>query len=167
MLDQRIGLIGAGQMATALAHGFIKAGLTTADRLVAADVDERARQRFAQALSVHATADNALVAAQSDVIILAVKPQQLATVAAGLRGKIGPERLVVSIAAGVRLASLAEWLGTQVRIIRVMPNTPWSIRCATSMRRVRWCSVPRERLCGISTRIFASAGFQRSRSPEN
>ena len=89
-LEQRIGLIGAGQMATALAHGFIKAGLTTADRLLASDVDEHARQRFAHAVAAHTTADNALVVAQSDVIILAVKPQQMAPVAAGLRGKLRP-----------------------------------------------------------------------------
>ena len=61
MLDERIGLIGAGQMATALASGFIKAGLTTADRLLAADVDEAARQRFAQATGAPIRADNALV----------------------------------------------------------------------------------------------------------
>jgi pyrroline-5-carboxylate reductase len=124
MLDQRIGLIGAGQMATALAQGFIKAGLTASDRLLAADVDEHARQRFAGCVSAKTTADNASVAAQSDVIILAVKPQQMAEVAAGLRGKIGAEKLVVSIAAGVRLASLAEWLGPGLRLVRVMPNTP-------------------------------------------
>ncbi len=49
MLQTRIGLIGAGQMATALAQGFIKAGLTAADRLLASDTDELARQRFAGA----------------------------------------------------------------------------------------------------------------------
>jgi pyrroline-5-carboxylate reductase len=123
-LDQRIGLIGAGQMATALAHGFIKAGLTTADRLIASDVDEYARQRFAHAVAAHTTADNALVVAQSDVIILAVKPQQMAQVAAGLRGKLSADRLIVSIAAGIRLGSLAEWLGPGLRMVRVMPNTP-------------------------------------------
>jgi pyrroline-5-carboxylate reductase len=126
MLDERIGLIGAGQMATALAHGFLKSGLTTADRLLASDVDEHARQRFAHATSAHTTADNALVIAQSNVIILAVKPQQMAQVAAGLRAKLAADasRLIVSIAAGIRLSSLAEWMGSELRMIRVMPNTP-------------------------------------------
>jgi pyrroline-5-carboxylate reductase len=136
MLQQRIGLIGAGQMATALAKGFVKAGLTTADRLLASDVDEHARQRFAQAVAAHTTADNALVAAQSDVIILAVKPQQMPQVAAGLRASLPAARLVVSIAAGVRLASLAEWLGPAVRLVRVMPNTPCLVgqgACAYSL----------------------------------
>ena len=124
MLDQRIGLIGAGQMATALAQGFIKAELITADRLMAADVDVAARERFAQAVSAETTADNDQVAARSDVIILAVKPQHLPAVTTGLRGKISAKQLVVSIAAGVRLASLTEWLGPSVRLVRVMPNTP-------------------------------------------
>jgi pyrroline-5-carboxylate reductase len=125
MLEQRIGLIGAGQMATALAQGFLKAGLTTADRLVASDPDERARQRFAQVTNARTTADNGVIVADSDVIILAVKPQQLAQVAAGLRAQLkSGNRLMVSIAAGVRLDSLAEWLGSGPRLVRVMPNTP-------------------------------------------
>ena len=89
MLEQRIGLIGAGQMATALAGGFIKAGLTAADRILASDVDELARQRFTEATAAPTTPDNAAVVARSDVIVLAVKPQQMENVAAGLRGKIG------------------------------------------------------------------------------
>ena len=136
MLDERIGLIGAGQMATALAHGFIKAGLITADRLLASDVDEHARQRFAQATAANTTADNALVAAQSEVVFLAVKPQQMAQVAADLQGKLPADRLIVSIAAGVRLASLAEWFGPDPRIVRVMPNTPCLVgqgACAYSL----------------------------------
>ena len=136
MLEQRIGLIGAGQMATALARGFIKAGLIAADHILASDVDESARQRFIQTTGAPTTADNALVAAQSDLIFLAVKPQQMADVATGLRGKIGPKTLVVSIAAGVRLASLAKWFGQDLRIVRVMPNTPCLIGqgvCAYSL----------------------------------
>lgn len=136
MLHERIGFIGAGQMATALANGFIRAGLTTADRLLAADVAEGARQRFTASTGGTTTADNALVFDRSDLIVLAVKPQQMAGVAAGLRGKIDPSRLLVSIAAGIRLASLAEWFGQQLRIVRVMPNTPCLIGqgvCAYSL----------------------------------
>ena len=135
-MEQRIGFIGAGQMASALAHGFVKAGLTTAERLMASDPDEHARQRFARAVGALTTADNGLVAAQSDVIFLAVKPQQMAAVADGLRGKLATDRLVVSIAAGIRLKSLSEWLGPGARMIRVMPNTPCLVSqgaCAYSL----------------------------------
>ncbi len=62
--------------------------------------------------------------AESDVVILAVKPQQMERVMAGLRGLLAGRHLVISIAAGIRLAALAEGLGGEVRLIRVMPNTP-------------------------------------------
>jgi pyrroline-5-carboxylate reductase len=135
MLEQRIGFIGAGQMATALARGFLKAGLATPDRVSAADVDEVARQKFAEATGAQAVVDAAAVVRQSDVIFLAVKPQHIAAVAEKLHGKIGG-KLLVSIAAGVCLASLAERFGPDVRIIRVMPNTPCLIGqgvCAFSL----------------------------------
>lgn len=124
MLQQRIGLIGAGQMAAALGQGFVKAGLVATENLLAADPSDDARRRFVEATGGRATSDNAQVAAASDVLFLAVKPQQMAPVMAELRVKLSPEQLVVSIAAGIRLASLAEGLGRDVRLVRVMPNTP-------------------------------------------
>jgi pyrroline-5-carboxylate reductase len=124
LLKQRIGLIGAGQMATALGQGFVKAGLVATEGLLAADPDPEALERFTQATGGHTTPDNAHVAGQADVIFLAVKPQQMAGVLAGLRGKITADKLVVSIAAGIRLAALAKGLGSEVRLVRVMPNTP-------------------------------------------
>lgn len=124
MLEQRIGLIGAGQMATALASGFIKTGLTTAGQIVAADVDAAARRRFTEQTTAATLPDNAAVVDRSDLIVLAVKPQQFEGVATELRGKINSRQLLVSIAAGVRLATLAKWFGQELRIVRVMPNTP-------------------------------------------
>jgi pyrroline-5-carboxylate reductase len=70
------------------------------------------------------TTDNAAVAVKSDVLFLAVKPQQMALIAADLAGKISTKTLLVSIAAGVHLSRLAGWLGEAVRLVRVMPNTP-------------------------------------------
>ena len=124
MLEQRIGFIGAGQMATALGQGFVKAGLVAGDRLIASDPVADARQRFARATGGATTGDNREVAGQADVIFLAVKPQQMAAVLTGLRPAIGPDKLVVSIAAGIRLAALAGGLGDEARLVRVMPNTP-------------------------------------------
>jgi len=123
-LELRIGFIGAGQMATALAQGFVKGGLVAPEGLLAGDPVPEARQRFAQATGGETTADNARVAAEQDVIFLAVKPQQMGKVLAELGGKITDEKLVVSIAAGVRLAALCEGLGGEPRLVRVMPNTP-------------------------------------------
>ncbi len=124
MLSERVGFIGAGQMATALGLGLVKAGLTTAERLVASDPAAEARDRFVRATGGKTTADNLEVVAAADVIFLAVKPQQMGKVLPQFRGRLGPDKLVVSIAAGIRLATLVEGLGPEVRLVRVMPNTP-------------------------------------------
>jgi len=124
MLKQRIGFIGAGRMATALGQGLVQAGLIPKEALLAADPLPEATKRFAQATGARTTADNTQVVGNADVIFLAVKPQQMAPVLAELRGKVSAEQLVVSIAAGIRLAVLAEGLGAEMRIVRVMPNTP-------------------------------------------
>jgi pyrroline-5-carboxylate reductase len=111
-------------MATALGQGLVKAGLTAAERLVASDPAAEARDRFARITGGKTTADNLEVARAADVIFLAVKPQQMGKVLSELRGRVGGEKLVVSIAAGIRLAVLAEALGPEARLVRVMPNTP-------------------------------------------
>ncbi len=124
MSGQRIGFIGAGQMATALGRGFVEAGLVAVEHLIAADPVADAREHFHEATDGRATHNNLQVVDCSDVLFLAVKPQSMATVTAELCGKITAEKLVVSIAAGVRLATLAEAFGADVRLVRVMPNTP-------------------------------------------
>jgi pyrroline-5-carboxylate reductase len=135
MLKQRIGFIGAGQMATALGQGFVKAGLVAGEGLLASDPLAEARERFVEVTGGQATTDNLEVASATDVLFLAVKPQQMARVLLELRGRIPAEKLVVSIAAGVRLALLAEGLGEEVRLVRVMPNTP----CLVSQGACGYC----------------------------
>ena len=93
-------------------------------RLVASDPAAAALERFAAATGGRTTQDNREVVSASDVIVLAVKPQQMAAVFADLRGMVTAEKLVVSIAAGIRLARLADGLGAAARLVRVMPNTP-------------------------------------------
>jgi len=124
MVERRIGFIGAGQMATALAKGFIQAGLVAADHVTASDPVADARQRFAHHTGAKIAPDNLKVVAAADVVFLAVKPQQMPKVLVELGGQIPAEQLVVSIAAGMRLSTLAEGLGPDVRLVRVMPNTP-------------------------------------------
>jgi pyrroline-5-carboxylate reductase len=92
--------------------------------LLAADPSPDARARFGAATGGTTTADNVAVLGRADVVFLAVKPQQIGPVLAELRGKVTAGHLVVSIAAGVRLAELAAALGPDARLARVMPNTP-------------------------------------------
>jgi pyrroline-5-carboxylate reductase len=124
MIKKRIGFIGSGQMATALGEGFVRAGLVAGADLIASDPSSESRERFTRVTGGRTVENNADVVRQSDVVFLAVKPQQMVRVAAELKGKLGPDTLLVSIAAGIRLAVLSQGFGEQVRIVRVMPNTP-------------------------------------------
>lgn len=118
--------IGAGNMASALIGGLVAGGARAAD-LSAVDIDPAQRERLAarHGVATHDRAEPAVAAA--DCVVLAVKPQQLPGVAAALAPHIGG-RLVVTIAAGVRIADLSRWLGGHARIVRAMPNTPALIR---------------------------------------
>ncbi len=120
----QIGLIGAGQMATALAGGWVRAGLVRPGDLLAADPSAEARQRFAEVTGCQATADNLRVVERPGVVVLAVKPQQTAAVLGQIAAAVGAEHLVVSVAAGVTLGQLAAGLSGAARLVRVMPNTP-------------------------------------------
>ncbi|EFJ11423.1 hypothetical protein SELMODRAFT_235312 [Selaginella moellendorffii] len=118
----RVGFVGAGAMAEAIARGLSRASIVPFSRMIAADVSE-ARRRVFEQLGVKTVESNHEVASSSDVIILAVKPQIASIVVKDLKPKLTEEHLLVSIAAGVTLDRLQEWAG-EARIVRVMPNTP-------------------------------------------
>ncbi len=123
MLHETIGFIGAGQMARALAGGFVKAGLVGPSQIVAADPVESAVQAFREAVpGASVAADNGAVANSADVVFLATKPQQIAAALPPL-SKAATGKLVISIAAGVTLKTLSAAL-SKSRLVRVMPNTP-------------------------------------------
>jgi pyrroline-5-carboxylate reductase len=119
-----IGFLGAGQMATALARGWANAGLLDAGRSRAADPYPEARAKFCDATGVAAGESNRAVIDACDVLVLAVKPQVMAAVLAEAKPSIRASQLVISIAAGVTLKTLASGLGESTRLVRVMPNTP-------------------------------------------
>ena len=119
-----VGFLGAGQMATALAVGWARAGLLDVARSLAADPYPAARSKFEQTTGVKTAGTNAEVVAGCDVLVLAVKPQVMAAVLAEIRPHIESRHLVVSIAAGITLGTLTDGLGDRTRLIRVMPNTP-------------------------------------------
>ena len=130
-LQQTLGFIGAGQMARALARGFVASGLIEASRITAYDPVPAAIADFRGFMSgCCAAANNRQVVERSSVVLLAVKPQMIPAVAAELHGQLG-EKLLISIAAGVRLKALAEAFGTD-RLIRVMPNMPALVGCSAS-----------------------------------
>lgn len=121
---QTIGFIGGGQMAEALIRGILNAGLASAERIMVVEPDAGRQDYLRQAYSVQIARDGASLAAGSRILILAVKPQVMGKVLAQYRGQITEQHLVISIAAGITIKALAAGLGQEIRIIRVMPNTP-------------------------------------------
>ncbi|MDR5825859.1 pyrroline-5-carboxylate reductase [Caballeronia sp. LZ043] len=117
----KIAFIGAGNLASALMGGLIRRGATPHD-LLAVDPDESKRQAAAQELGV-ATAERLASAEGVDAVVLAVKPQILEKVCAALAPLL-KRQLVISVAAGVRIADISRWLGGYAAIVRSMPNTP-------------------------------------------
>jgi pyrroline-5-carboxylate reductase len=119
-----IGFLGAGKMATALARGFVRAEIVTPKYIVAGDLSAAARAAFARATGAKTTAANSDVLKFARVLILAVKPDQVAGVLAEQRQRFTSGHLLVSIAAGITLAKMESALPAGTRVIRVMPNTP-------------------------------------------
>lgn len=111
-------------MATALARGLVAAGFSTTAQIVASDVVPAAKKQFADETGARVVDSNAEVATSAQILILAVKPQQMSGVLAELRHHLTADHLVISIAAGISLNAILSVLGHHTRLVRVMPNTP-------------------------------------------
>ena len=106
-----IGFLGAGKMATALAKGFIRAEIVSAKQVMASDPSEAARTAFGKETGAKTTTSNPEVVKFSEVLVLAVKPDQVSGVLAGIRDHFSKKHLLISIAAGVPLAKVEAELG--------------------------------------------------------
>jgi pyrroline-5-carboxylate reductase len=122
MLTQTLAFIGGGNMARSLIGGLITQGLN-ANQIIVADPVDSQRDALVKQLKVRVTADNAQAVLAAQVVVLAVKPQELRTVALGLAPAVAHHKpLVISVAAGIRASDLQIWLG--LPIVRTMPNRP-------------------------------------------
>lgn len=118
----RISFIGGGNMATALIGGMLERGFAAADIQVV-DLNAESCERLASRFGVRAVGAVDAEVLACDVLVLAVKPQHMKAALTPLAGRLG-RQVVVSIAAGLRLADLSRWLGGHARMVRAMPNTP-------------------------------------------
>ncbi|MFN9368710.1 MAG: pyrroline-5-carboxylate reductase [Planctomycetia bacterium] len=149
---ERIAMIGGGQMALALAEGFVRSGLVSAAAITVFDPHAPARERLAARLPEIRFADSAAEAVTStDTVILAVKPQQAATACRGLA--VPADAVVVSIVAGLSLAAIADLTDTR-RVVRVMPNTPCLVGRGVSVV-CRTPDVPADRFARIGDLLRA------------
>jgi len=123
MQQLTISFIGGGNMAEAVIAGLRKSG-HPADRICVSDPGEARRAQLKTTYGVTTTADNTEAAGCADIVVMAVKPQMMQLALAGVGACLKPGATVVSVAAGVTVASMTEWLGRSVNVVRVMPNTP-------------------------------------------
>ena len=120
----KIGFIGLGNMASAMIAGMLEKGIAKPEDITGSDKFEEARKRAGERFGIHIAEDNKQVAAGSDVLILAVKPQMLSEVTAEIPDSIQNDTLIISIIAGRSLAQLEDAFGKSAKIVRCMPNTP-------------------------------------------
>ncbi|MGI5832701.1 MAG: pyrroline-5-carboxylate reductase [Thermoguttaceae bacterium] len=135
-MSQKIGFIGMGEMASALAGGFIRAGKLAPGFLFACDPSREAAERFLKTVGTGAVSPSiAHLLSRSEVVFLCVKPQHMDSVIAELQ-QIDKDslasKLFVTIAAGLPIDYYQKSLGEKIRIIRVMPNTPCLVGEAAS-----------------------------------
>lgn len=152
-----IGFLGAGKMATALAKGFVRAELVTPKQIIAGDPIETARAHFAGETGAKTTASNLDVAKFAEVLILAVKPDQVAGVLNEIRRHFTENHLLISIAAGVPVSKLEAGLGTNARLVRVMPNTPALVGASASAFALSKSATPSD--AALVQKLFSAVGI--------
>ncbi|MBM3470208.1 MAG: pyrroline-5-carboxylate reductase [Armatimonadetes bacterium] len=130
-MDAAIGFIGAGNMAEALISGLRSAGMDGA-QILATNRSRRERlDHLSASWGIRVTPDKAEVCGSARVLVLAVKPGDLAQAAQGLRPHLVPEHLVISVLAGVRCSSVEHHLGG-ASVIRAMPNLPAAVMASAT-----------------------------------
>lgn len=119
-----LAFVGGGNMARSLIGALIRGGMP-ASRIAVAEPNESLRQQLAADFGVSVFADGVEAVRTADIVMLAVKPQVMRTVCVGIAGAVAVRRpLIISIAAGLRIAQIDRWLGGGFPIVRCMPNTP-------------------------------------------
>jgi pyrroline-5-carboxylate reductase len=153
----KIGFLGAGKMATALAKGFLRAGLVGPADLAASDVVITARENFARETGGKVFAGNREVLQAATVLVASVKPAQVGAALREVRGDFTNDHRLFSIAAGVPIARLAESLPDGARIIRVMPNTPALVGASASAYALGAAATEAD--AELAQKLFSSVGY--------
>ncbi|MDB4793662.1 pyrroline-5-carboxylate reductase [Methylacidiphilales bacterium] len=151
-----IGFIGAGIMARALGKGIVNGGVVSATNLICSAPTPEEGQPFLDSLpGSRWTADNIEIVRQSDLVILAIKPQVFPEAMPSLRAA-SANKLFLSLAAGMTLEKICAWLHPAARVIRSMPNTPMQIGLGASV--YAGASNVTEADYALASRILSSAG---------
>lgn len=156
LFQKRIAFIGAGNMASAIIRGLIAQGMP-APAMTATGIDSQALELLHAELGIHTGEDNAQAVQNADIVVLAVKPQQLREVCQGLQGTLAHRPLIITIAAGVSMASIQQWLGAELPMVRCMPNTP--AQCLTGASGLVANAACHDEQRALSEELFSAIGL--------
>ncbi len=127
-MHNKIAFIGAGNMAASIIKGLV-ANDFPASAITASAPSATHREPLQQATGIQTTDNNQQAVAHADIVLLAVKPHMMQAVSLSLAGTVQTSKpLIVSIAAGITLTQMEQWLGTDCAIVRCMPNTPAQVQ---------------------------------------
>jgi pyrroline-5-carboxylate reductase len=151
-----IGFIGAGNMAEAIISGLIKKALIPPREIKVFDIKPERMDHLRTGLGIECAASVEELVRSRDIIILAVKPDQVATLLHGIKGPLAG-KLIISIAAGVTLKSMLDVLGAEAKIVRVMPNTPALVLEGATVLAASSSCTEQER--EIAKAVFSAVGM--------
>ncbi len=155
-ISGRIGLVGGGNMGSALARGLVQSRAASREQIVVAEIDPERREALSKDLNL-AVAVSPDVLSDLDLLIIAVKPPDVPAALGQARASLNQGALVISLAAGVRLATLAAALPEGQAIVRAMPNTPAFIgQGATAIAPNAHAD---EKHLALASEVFASVGL--------
>jgi pyrroline-5-carboxylate reductase len=157
MQHTKIGFIGGGNMAASLIGGLIADG-TTPSQIRVTDPVAKSGHALQQQFSIQLAASNTALVEESDVVVLAVKPQVLREVCQQISGAVALRHpLIISVAAGIRITDIDRWLGDDNAIVRTMPNTPALVQCGATALYANGRVDERQR--EIAERIMRAVGL--------
>ena len=120
----KIGFVGCGNMATAIIKGIIKKQIIEEENIMASAKTKTTLERVQRELGIKVSMDNSEVVKNSDIVVLAVKPQYYQEVIEQIKDTVSDNQIIISIAPGKTLAWLQDCFGKNVKLVRTMPNTP-------------------------------------------
>ncbi|CUH94273.1 Pyrroline-5-carboxylate reductase [Propionispora sp. 2/2-37] len=153
--NKKVGFLGGGAMAEALLRGILKSGLVTPSQITVNDISLSRLDYLREKYQVNISMEGKSVAASADLLFFTVKPQVIHTVLGTVAASVRQDTLVISIAAGITLATLQQAL-PKSPVVRVMPNTPAAV--GEAMSAIALGTYANEEMGKIASAIFSSVG---------
>lgn len=123
-MSKKIGFVGCGNMGSSMVGGLINSGFIKSDNIIISTKTQASAKKLKEQFGVITTLDSKIVARDSEVIILAVKPFMYKSIIDEIKSELTKDKLIISIAAGITIDNMEEWIEDNAKIIRTMPNTP-------------------------------------------